>query len=253
MSESLLQLSGTYLITGGTRGIGRAISTRFGRAGACVVANYARNEAAAKELKALSDQEQWRLVLCRADLMIPESTKQIETAIEQTGMPLRGFVHCAATGTHRPVTELTGRHLDWTLAVNVRAFFELVKALLPKFAEGSSVIAVSSLGGGRAVPDYTAVGTSKGALESLSRHLALELTGRGVRVNILTPGTVATEAWKAIPNAQARLAEAAKKSLLGRLVTLEEVAWAAQFLCSPAASGIVGQSLVVDGGASIAL
>lgn len=253
MNEPFQQLSGTFLITGGTRGIGRAISTRFARAGACVVANYVRNEAAAGELKAQAEREQWQVVLCRADLMIPESLKQIEAAIEQTGAPLRGFIHCAATGTHRSVTELTGRHLDWTLAVNVRAFLELVNVLLPKFISGSSIVAVSSPGAMRAAPNYAAVGTSKGALESLARHLALELTPRGIRVNILAPGIVATESWQAIPDAEARLSEAARRSPLQRLVTTEEVAWAAQFLCSSAASGIIGHTLVVDGGASIAL
>jgi enoyl-[acyl-carrier protein] reductase III len=245
------QLSGTFLVTGGTRGIGRAISTQFARAGACVIANYVRNEAAARELKALAEREQLQVELWRADLMVPEALKQVEAALARTAPPLRGLIHCAATGTFRPVTELTGRHLDWTLAVNMRAFFELVKILLPRFVSGSSVVAISSLGAIRAAPDYAAVGTSKGALEALARHLAVELAPRGIRVNILAPGAVATDAWKAIPGGEGRLAEAARRSPLGRLVTPEEVALAAQFLCSPAAAGINGHTLVVDGGASV--
>jgi enoyl-[acyl-carrier protein] reductase III len=185
--------------------------------------------------------------------MTAEALGQIEAAVAHTSSPLCGFVHCAATGTHRPATELTGRHLDWTMAVNVRAFLELVKLLLPRFVSGSSVVAISSLGAVRAAADYAAVGTSKGALESLARHLAAELAPQGLRVNVLAPGAVATEAWKAIPDGEARLAEAARRSPLGRLVTAEEVAWAAHFLCSSAASGINGHTLVVDGGASIVL
>jgi enoyl-[acyl-carrier protein] reductase III len=253
MTKSFAELSGTFLVTGGTRGIGRAISIQFARAGACVIANYVRNEKAAQELKALVDNEQGRVELCRADLMNQESLKKIDSVIEQTGAPLRGFIHCAATGTHRPAVELTGRHLDWTLAVNVRAFFELVKTLLPRFADGSSVVAVSSLGGVRAISDYAAIGASKGALESLARHLAVELAPRGIRVNILVPGAIATEAWKSIPDGEARLALLASRTPLQRLVTAEEVARAAQFLCSSAATGINGHRLVVDGGASILL
>ena len=253
MTKSLTELSGAFLVTGGTRGIGRAISIRFARAGACVIANYVRNEKAAQELKALVENEQGRVELCRADLMNQESLKTIESAIEQSAEPLRGFIHCAATGTHRPAVELTGRHLDWTLALNVRAFFELVKTLLPRFANGSSVVAVSSLGGMRAISDYAAIGTSKGALESLARHLAVELAPRGIRVNILVPGAIATEAWKSIPDGEARLALLASRTPLRRLVTAEEVAWTAQFLCSSAATGINGHRLVVDGGASILL
>jgi NAD(P)-dependent dehydrogenase (short-subunit alcohol dehydrogenase family) len=90
-------------------------------------------------------------------------------------------------------------------------------------------------------------------LESLARHLAVELAPRGIRVNILAPGAVATEAWNVIPDSAARLAEATSRSPIGRLVTPEEVASAAHFLCSSAASGINGHTLVVDGGASILL
>jgi enoyl-[acyl-carrier-protein] reductase (NADH) len=85
----------------------------------------------------------------------------------------------------------------------------------------------------------------------LIRHLAAELAPRGIRANVLTSGAVRTDAWKAIPDAEARLAEAARRSPIGRLVTVEELALCAQFLCSPAASGINGQTLVVDGGTII--
>jgi enoyl-[acyl-carrier protein] reductase III len=244
-------MSGTYLVTGGTRGIGRAISLRFARAGALVIANYLRNEAAARELKALAEQEQLQIELCRADLATPEGLRQVEVTVEQFGPTISGLLHCAATGAHRPFTELTSRHLDWTFQLNVRSFFELMKILLPRFAAGSSVVAVSSPGAQRALSGYTVVGTSKGALESLARHLAVELAPRGIKVNILAPGAVETEAWKAIPDGETKLAEAARRSPLGRLVTAEEVAWAAQFLCSSAASGINGHTLTVDGGAGI--
>ena len=244
-------LSGTFLVTGGTRGIGRAISIQFARAGARVIANYLRNEASACELKALAEAEHLHLDLCRADLTNAEGLQKTATAAEMTGAPLAGLVHCAAIGAHRPIAELTVRHFDWTMALNVRAFFELVKLLLPKFAVGASIVALSSSGASRVVPDYAAVGASKGALESLSRYLAVELAPRGIRTNILAPGAIATEAWKAIPGGQARLAEAARKSPLGRLVTAEEVACAAQFLCSPASAGVNGHTLVVDGGVGI--
>lgn len=244
-------LSGAFLVTGGTRGIGRAISLQFARAGAPVIANYLRNETAARELNALAQEEELSLTLCRADLTTTEGLRQVDMAVAQAGSPLRGVVHCAATGTHRPVTELTTRHLDWTLALNVRAFFELTKLLLPRLNNPASIIAVSSPGATRVVPDYAVVGASKGAIESLARHLAVEWAPRGIRVNILVPGAVATAAWQAIPEGEARLAAVAKSSPMQRLVTPEEVALAAQFLCCQASSGITGQTLVVDGGIGI--
>jgi enoyl-[acyl-carrier protein] reductase III len=210
-----------------------------------------RDEKSALSLSALADSENLPIEVLRADVSTPEGLNLIETRVKQSDLPLCGLVHCAATGTHRPIETLTGRHFDWTFALNVRALFELVKRLLTQFDERACILSISSLGATHALSQYTAVGTSKGALEALVRHLAAELAPRGIRANVLTPGAVATDAWKAIPDAQARLAEAARRSPIGRLVTVEEVALSAQFLCSPAASGINGQSLVVDGGATL--
>ncbi len=249
--NSPFELSGTFLITGGTRGIGRAISERFARSGARVIANYLRQESAAQQLQSHAAAQDLPITICRADLTTAEGLTKLESQVMQTGGALCGIVHSAATGTHRGVAALTGRHLDWTFALNVRSFFELVTRLLDKFANPASILALSSLGATHALPDYTAVGASKGALEALVRHLAVELAPRGIRANALTPGAVATEAWQAIPDGQARLAEAARRTPSGRLVTVEEVALCAQFLCSPAAAGINGQSLIVDGGRTI--
>jgi enoyl-[acyl-carrier protein] reductase III len=251
MDDRRYALSGRVLVTGGTRGIGRAISLRFARAGASVTANYLRNQKAADALKAEAEQEGLPIELCRADLTSAQGSAQIQKSIGDSGEPLSGLVHCAATGVHHPLADLTSRHFDWTFALNVRAFFELVKALADQFSNRSSIVAVSSMGAVRALPDYALVGASKGALEALARHLAVELAPRGIRVNILVPGSVETDAWDAIPEGKERLAAAVRRTPIGRLVTAEEVASAAQFLCSEAAAGIVGQTLIVDGGSAI--
>ncbi|HUP08423.1 MAG TPA: SDR family oxidoreductase [Caldimonas sp.] len=238
------------LVTGGTRGIGRAIALRLARAGASVVANYARNDAAANALVELARAESIAIDVLRADLTLAKGLAAARDKMAAVGRP-PSLVHCAATGVHRPFAELTTRHWDWTMALNVRAFFELVGQMLPLFGEGSTILAVSSAGAARAVPAYAAVGASKAALESLARHLAVELAPRGVRVNVLAPGSVATEAWDAFPDREQRLADVVRRSPLGRTVTLEEIACVAEFLCSPSSAGIVGQTLVVDGGARI--
>jgi enoyl-[acyl-carrier protein] reductase III len=245
------QLHGTFLVTGGTRGIGRAISSQFARAGGRVIAIYLRNEKAALELKAIAEQQLLAIEICRADLTAPEGLSRIEAHVKETGMPLSGVVHCAATGTHRAIDSLTGRHLDWTFALNARALFDLVIRLLERFDQKACILAISSMGATRALPHYAAIGASKGALEALVRHLAVELAPRGIRANIITPGAVSTDAWKAIPDADARLADAVRRSPMGRLVTVEELALCAQFLCSSAASGVNGQTMVVDGGTAV--
>jgi len=241
----------TFLITGGTRGIGQAISLRFARAGATVIANYLRNEKAAEHLKAIAAEEGLAIALCRADLTNERGLEQLDRLLQERVPHLSGLVHCAATGIHRPIEELTERHFDWTFNLNVRAFFKLIKLLMGRFSKGSSIVAVSSWGALRALPSYSLVGSSKGALEALARHLAVELAPRGIRVNILTAGAVLTDAWQAVPNSEARLAETIRRTPAGRLVTAEEVAYGAQFLCSDAAAGIIGHTLVIDGGTGI--
>ncbi len=253
-SRNLFSLGNkTILVTGGTRGIGGAISLRFARAGATVIANYLRNDQAAENLRATGAGEDLAITLCRADLTNERGLEQLERQLQEQGPHLSGLVHCAATGIHRPIKELTERHFDWTFKLNVRAFFNLTKLLMPRFSEGSSIIAVSSWGAVRALPSYSLIGSSKGALEALARHLAVDLAPRGIRVNILTAGAALTDAWKAVPNSEARIAETIYRTPTGRLVTTEEIAYGAQFLCSDAAGGIIGHTLVVDGGAGISI
>ena len=242
----------TILVTGGTRGIGQAISLRFARGGARVIANYLRDEKAAQQLKSVAMREELAIGLCRADLTTERGLEQLDRAVEEFGPRLSGLVHCAATGIHRPIEELTERHFDWTFNLNVRAFFKLIKLFMARFSKGSSIVAVSSWGALRALPSYSLVGSSKGALEALARHLAVELAPRDIRVNILTAGAVLTDAWKAIPDSEVRIAEMLHRTPAGRLVTAEEIAYGAQFLCSDASSGMIGQTLVLDNGAGIA-
>lgn len=251
LTNGPFELHGTFVVTGGTRGIGRAISERFARSGAQVIANYVRNEKAALELQSSAAQQGVPITICRADLTNADGLTRIEKCVRESNTALGGIVHCAATGTHRAIEALTGRHLDWTFALNARALFELVTRLLDRFDAAGCILAVSSLGASHALPHYTAVGASKGALEALIRHLAVELAPRGIRANALRPGAVATDAWHSIPDGEARLAEAARRSPSGRLVSVEELALCAQFLCSSAAAAVNGQSLVVDGGATI--
>lgn len=251
MKQSVELQGKNILVTGGTRGIGRAMSLQFARAGATVISNYVRGQKAAESLHVQAEEEQLRVILCRADLTSDKGLDAIEQTVTGLTEGLHALVHCASTGVHKPFDELTVRHLDWTVALNVRAFFAIVKRLLPRFANEASIVAVSSQGALRVVPAYSLVGASKGALESLARHLAVELAPRGIRVNIVSPGAVATEAWAAMPDAEVRLSEIAKRTPIGRLVTPEEVAQAALFLCSDAARAIVGQTLIVDGGAAL--
>jgi NAD(P)-dependent dehydrogenase (short-subunit alcohol dehydrogenase family) len=237
------------LVAGGTRGIGRAISLQCARAGARVVALYARNDAAADELATIAAGESLEIDLLRADLTLDKSHAAIQEFFK--GSLLNGLVCCAATGIHKPFAELTARHFDFTFALNVRAFFKLVQLALPFLKKGASIVALSSEGAVHAYPTYSLVGASKGALESLSRHMAVELAAQGLRVNVLSPGSVLTEAWEVFPDKEQRLQQALARNPRNQLTTPEEVALTAQFLLSNASQGINGHTLVVDGGQRI--
>lgn len=252
LNNDAFSLAGkTFLIAGGARGIGRAISLRFARAGANVIAIYVRDKESAESLQNLAGEQGLDVDCIRADLTRSTGMDKITAYLDDQDIKLSGMVYCAATGIHKPASEFTAREVKWVFSLNIEAYIELVNILLPYMEEGSSIVAMSSKGATRAVPGYGLVGASKGALEAYSRHLAAELAERKIRVNLLSPGTVRTDVWDVLPDSERRLADAEARAPLGRLVSVDEVAYSAQFLCSDAASGIVGHCLIVDGGIEI--
>jgi len=239
------------LVVGGTRGIGRAIAWRLAASGADVLVTYVRDDEAAARLTGEAAAVGFTIEAIRADASSDKGKEQLAQVVARKFSDLSVLVFAAATGVHKPFDQLSGRFFDFTFALNVKAFLALVQAFAPKMPAGGSVIALSSEGAVHAMPHYGLVGSSKAALESLCRHLAAELGPKGIRVNVLSPGTVATDAWKVLPNSERRLAEAAGRTPRGRLTSLEEVGAAAQFLASDASSGLSGHTLVVDGGARV--
>lgn len=236
------------VVTGGTRGIGRAVSLALARQGLHVCAMYARNREAAEALEREAHAEGLVLHTLRADLSFPE---RLEAAVAQVRAQVSRvdvLVHSAASGVHRPVAEVTPRHLSWTFNVNVLAFHQLLIELLPLMPSGARVVGLTSQGGVRTLQSYAAVGASKGALEALFRYYARELAPRGIIVNMVCPGLVLTEALEAFPEREQRVEQASTQTPTGRLTTPEDVAQAVLFLCGPAAAQIVGHTLVIDGG-----
>jgi enoyl-[acyl-carrier protein] reductase III len=161
------------------------------------------------------------------------------------------LVHNAATGVIRPALEVQKKHWDWTLDANAHALLALAQAAAPQMERGASIVGISSLGSTRVLDNYVLVGTSKAALESIVRYLAVELAPRGVRVNAVSAGVVETAALEHFPNKDEMLAMARERTPAGRMVEPADVADAVAWLCSPGAAMVCGQTLVVDGGFSL--
>jgi enoyl-[acyl-carrier protein] reductase III len=232
-------------VTGGSRGIGRAIALRFARDGAKRVAiGYLRNDAAAEEtaeeLRALGSD----VTLVRGNV----TSQRVLDEVAALG-PLDVLVHNAATGVIRPALETEDKHWDWTINANARALLQLARVAAPSMPDGSSIVALSSLGAQRVLENYVLVGTSKAALESLVRYLGVELAPR-IRVNAVSGGVVETGALEHFPNREEML-RAGAANPVGRLVTPADIAGAVAFLCSKDADMIRGQTIIVDGGFSL--
>jgi enoyl-[acyl-carrier protein] reductase III len=235
------------LVTGGTRGIGKAIAQRFAALGAAKIAlGYLRNDSAAEETAAELRKAGAEPILVRGNV----ASDRVVAELASHG-PYDAVVHNAATGVIRPALETEDKHWDWTLGANARALLSLARACAPDMKPGSSFVGVSSLGSIRVLENYVLVGTSKAALESVVRYLAVELAPRGLRVNAVSAGVVETEALEYFPNREQMLKAAQVRTPAGRMVEPEDVAGAVTYLCSPEAEMVRGQTLIVDGGYSL--
>jgi NAD(P)-dependent dehydrogenase (short-subunit alcohol dehydrogenase family) len=241
----------TALVTGASRGIGRASALALAKAGAQVLVHYGRG---AKEAEAVVAEI--RAAGCRADavavdLAAPDGAHKLaKQAREIIGGRLDIVVANAGVSKAAPIEELTVEDFDKLFAVNVRAPYFLVQQLLPIMCEGSSVVLVSSLAARAAVGTLSAYAATKGAVDTLVKHFAAALGARGIRVNAVAPGVVQTD-MSDFTKTDAGRDFTLGMQALKRLAQPEDVAGAVVFLASDAARWITGDTLQVDGGSKL--
>jgi enoyl-[acyl-carrier protein] reductase III len=240
------------LITGSGRGIGRVIALHFARNGADVVINFFRNrapaEATAAEIQALG-RRAW---VVRADVGDLDDISRLFDEVEDQCGGLDIFIGNAASGYNRPVMQQKPKGWDWTMNINARSLLFAAQRAAPLMEKrgGGSIVSITSPGSFRVLPDYVVVGASKAALEAITRYLAVELSPKNIIVNAVSPGIVRTEALEHfdILKDHGLIDRYAAATPAGRLVTPQDVAGVVAFLCTPAASMIRGQTIIVDGG-----
>lgn len=247
---ALLFADQVALITGGARGIGRATALKLAGAGCDVAVIYynSSDEAAllVDEIKAMGR----KAAAIQANVADHQSVKEMFQQFREHFSQLNFLISNAASGVLKPALKMSTKHWRWCMETNALALNHLVTDGREMMPAGGRVIALSSLGAHRAIPNYAFIGASKAALEAMVRSLALEMAGTGVTVNTVSAGVVDTDALKHFPNREQLLDEYQAHSLAGKPLTPADVANAIYLLCLPEADRITGQVLFVDDGYS---
>jgi enoyl-[acyl-carrier protein] reductase III len=241
------------LVTGGGRGIGRAIALELATRGADVLINYVRHPDDATRTAEAARELGVTAETVRGNVADEAHVQRMFDEVRERFGYLDILVNNSASGVNRPAAELTAHHWDWTLNVNARGAWLCARAALPLMQSrgGGAVVSISSLGARRVMKDYFLVGVSKAALEAVTRYLAVEFAPHGIRVNAVSGGLVETDALKSFAWGAEVIDDTVRRTPAGRMVEPEDLAQVVAFLCTPGAAMIRGQTIVVDGGFSL--
>jgi len=240
------------LITGGSRGIGRAITLKLAAEGADVIINYFRRRSTAEVTAQEARDKGVAAHIIKANVGEPEKIDSMFDEIEEKFGRLDILINNAASGVARSALDLDSRGWDWTMDINARAFLLCAQRAARLMKNGGKMVTISSLGSRLVLPIYTAVGVSKAALEALTRYLAIELAPQGICVNGIAAAAVETEALKLYTSEQGLPQLSWQTTPAGRMVQPEDIANVVAFLCSDESAMIRGQIIVIDGGVSLA-
>ena len=243
------------LVTGGSRGIGRAIALNLAEAGCDICLAYLNSARDARDVAEEVSRMGRRVLAVKADLSESEDIEGLVDSIAEEFGRLDVLVSNAAGGGFASLMEASLGQFDYSMRINVRALMLLAQHGLPLLKKTAlrraKLISISSLGGTRALPHYGLIGAAKGAIESMTRHLALELGPQGVNVNCVVAGLVTTGALSSHPQRDEIMARRRSPLVADGEILPADVAEAIRFLASSASDKIQGQTLVIDAGSSI--
>ncbi len=239
-------------VSGGTRGIGLAIAEELAAQGANIVLNYFRSRSNAKAAEdKIKDTYGVECYAHRANIGNHEQLPPIFEGIKERFGKLDILVSNAALGLYTSMLEIDDKAWDLSMHTNARAFLNCVQLASPIMPDHSRIVALSSLGSIRYIPGYAAIGVSKAAIENIVKYMAIEFAERHITVNCVSGGFIDTDALKVFPNYKQMLEEVSARTPFKRVGTPKEVAAVAAFMCSPKATWVTGQTVIVDGGYSL--
>ena len=239
------------VITGGTKGIGRAVARKLASRGCHVAVNYFRSRSAAAETVAELEGLGVRAISIRGNIANKEFHTKLFAEVGEAFGKVDILVSNAALGIYANVLEVDEKAWDLSLHTNAEALLFCTQKVITLMPPGGKIVALSSLGSIRYIPGYAAIGISKAAIETLTRYLAHDLAAREINVNTVSGGFIDTDALKIFPNYDEMMAEVIRRTPFGRVGTPDEIADVVVFLCTDAARWITGQVIIVDGGYSM--
>lgn len=235
------------IITGSSRGIGKAIATKLAKDGAAVVINYSHSADKANETVAEIKQQGGKAISLQADV---GKVAEIESLFEQTVDKLGQvdiLVNCAGIIINKPLVEITEADFDKIVAVNIKGTYFACQQAVKRMNQGGRIINISSTTTAMMLPTYSAYVATKGAVEQVTRVLAKEVGSRGITVNVVSPGPTDTPLFR-----EGKTEEQIKKfgdmAALGRIGETEDIADVVAFLASDNARWITGQNIRANGG-----
>ncbi len=239
------------LVTGGSRGIGKAISMRLADMGAKVCINFFKNRNAAEETLEEVKSKGGDALLLRANVGSQKSLNKMFDNIKNTIGTLDIFISNAALGRIGHIKDIDDEAWNFAMDTNAKALLFGAQKAAEIMTNGGNIVALGSLGVHRYIPGYSSIATSKAAIEVLVKYLAIEYHDKKINCNCVSGGLINTEALKGFPNYQEIHDEAVRRTLDGCVGQPDDLAGVVCFLCTPEAKWITGQTIVADGGYSI--